>query len=55
MRLVFPNAQRLNRGHHDIRQLMQACKANDVSLFILDIFHRSYFTDIFELFYYFLE
>ncbi|PAV60140.1 hypothetical protein WR25_18503 [Diploscapter pachys] len=35
MRLVFPNAQRLNRGNHDIRQLMQACKANDVTDLIL--------------------
>lgn len=31
---MFPNAQRINRGHYDIKKLIQACKANDVCLFI---------------------
>jgi U3 small nucleolar ribonucleoprotein protein IMP4 len=31
MKLVFPNAQRMNRGHYDVKKLVQACKANDVS------------------------
>lgn len=35
MRLMFPNAQRINRGHYDIKKLIQACKANDVTDFIL--------------------
>ncbi|VDN38447.1 unnamed protein product [Gongylonema pulchrum] len=35
MRLMFPNAQRINRGHYDIKKLVQACKANDVTDFIL--------------------
>ncbi|VDM57393.1 unnamed protein product [Angiostrongylus costaricensis] len=32
MKLVFPNAQRLNRGHYDVKQLVQACRANDVTV-----------------------
>ncbi|EPB68015.1 brix domain protein [Ancylostoma ceylanicum] len=35
MKLIFPNAQRLNRGHYDVKQLVQACRANDVTDFIL--------------------
>uniref|UniRef100_A0A1I7WJ43 Brix domain-containing protein n=1 Tax=Heterorhabditis bacteriophora TaxID=37862 RepID=A0A1I7WJ43_HETBA len=35
LRLIFPNAQRLNRGHYDVKQLVQACRANDVTDFIL--------------------
>ncbi|KAE9421083.1 hypothetical protein Angca_008807 [Angiostrongylus cantonensis] len=35
MKLVFPNAQRLNRGHYDVKQLVQACRANDVTDFIM--------------------
>ncbi|VDK81960.1 unnamed protein product [Litomosoides sigmodontis] len=35
MRLMFPNSQRINRGHYDIKKLIQACKANDVTDFIL--------------------
>lgn len=29
---MFPNAQRINRGHYDIKKLIQACKANGVSV-----------------------
>ncbi|VDM39892.1 unnamed protein product [Toxocara canis] len=35
MRLMFPNAQAINRGHYDVRKLVQACRANDVTDFIL--------------------
>ncbi|XP_055373237.1 U3 small nucleolar ribonucleoprotein protein IMP4 [Condylostylus longicornis] len=35
MRLIFPNAQRINRGNHEMKQLMQACRANDVTDFII--------------------
>ncbi|VDN01270.1 unnamed protein product [Thelazia callipaeda] len=35
MRLMFPNAQRINRGHYDIKKLIQACKANEITDFIL--------------------
>lgn len=31
MRLMFPNAQRMNRGHYDIKHLIGACRANDVT------------------------
>jgi U3 small nucleolar ribonucleoprotein protein IMP4 len=31
MRLVIPNAQRVNRGNYDIKQLVHACRANDVT------------------------
>ena len=30
MKLIFPNSQRINRGHYDVKQLVQACRANDV-------------------------
>lgn len=31
MRLMFPNAQRINRGGYDIKTLVQACRVNDVT------------------------
>ncbi|CAI5438515.1 unnamed protein product [Caenorhabditis angaria] len=31
MRLVFPNSQRINRGHYDVKQLVQACRAQDTT------------------------
>lgn len=37
---MFPNAQRMNRGHYEIGQLMEACRANDVTDFILVHEHR---------------
>ncbi|XP_035677141.1 U3 small nucleolar ribonucleoprotein protein IMP4-like [Branchiostoma floridae] len=40
MRLVFPNAQRLNRGHYELEQLVEACRANDVTDFIILTEHR---------------
>ncbi len=35
MRLIFPNAQRLNRGNYEYKQLVEACRANDVTDFII--------------------
>ncbi len=35
LRLVFPNAQRLNRGGYEYRQLLDACRANDVTDFVV--------------------
>ena len=49
MKLIFPNSQRINRGHYDVKQLIQACKANDVcnDHLFRDIFlgYRLYFID----------
>ncbi|CAJ0579932.1 unnamed protein product, partial [Mesorhabditis spiculigera] len=35
MKLIFPNAQRINRGKADIKHICQACKANDVTDLII--------------------
>lgn len=35
IRLIFPNAQRMNRGHYEMKQLVQACRANNVTDFII--------------------
>lgn len=35
MRLIFPNAQRMNRGNYEMKQLIHACRANDVTDFIV--------------------
>jgi U3 small nucleolar ribonucleoprotein protein IMP4 len=40
MRLLFPNAQRMNRGHYEMKQLIAACRANDVTDFIVVHEHR---------------
>ncbi|CAH1784578.1 unnamed protein product [Owenia fusiformis] len=40
MRLVFPNSQRINRGNYEMKQLIQACRANDVTDLILVQEHR---------------
>lgn len=32
---VFPNAQRLNRGNYEYKQLIEACRANDVTDFVV--------------------
>ena len=39
-RLVIPNSQRLNRGNYEFNQLIQACKSNDVTDFIVLHEHR---------------
>lgn len=35
VRLLFPNSQRINRGNYEIKQLVDACRANDVTDLIL--------------------
>ncbi|KAH7726547.1 brix domain-containing protein [Aphelenchoides avenae] len=35
IKLTFPNSQRVNRGGHDIKTILQACKAHDVTDVIL--------------------
>ncbi|XP_075235727.1 U3 small nucleolar ribonucleoprotein IMP4 [Lycorma delicatula] len=40
LRLIFPNAQRMNRGNYEMKQLVSACRANDVTDFILVHEHR---------------
>ena len=31
VKLMFPGAQRMNRGNHEIAALVRACKANNVT------------------------
>ncbi|XP_066151721.1 U3 small nucleolar ribonucleoprotein protein IMP4 [Euwallacea fornicatus] len=40
LRLIFPNAQRLNRGNYEMKQLINACRANNVTDFIIIHEHR---------------
>ncbi|XP_055848627.1 U3 small nucleolar ribonucleoprotein protein IMP4 [Episyrphus balteatus] len=40
LRLLFPNAQRMNRGNYEVKQLMHACRANEVTDFIIVHEHR---------------
>ncbi|XP_045164763.1 U3 small nucleolar ribonucleoprotein protein IMP4-like [Mercenaria mercenaria] len=40
VRLLFPNSQRINRGNYEIKQLVDACRANDVTDLILVQEHR---------------
>uniref|UniRef100_H2Y721 Brix domain-containing protein n=1 Tax=Ciona savignyi TaxID=51511 RepID=H2Y721_CIOSA len=40
MKLLFPNSQRLNRGNHEMKALVSACRANDVTDFIILHEHR---------------
>ncbi|XP_044727717.1 U3 small nucleolar ribonucleoprotein protein IMP4 [Chrysoperla carnea] len=40
LRLIFPNAQRMNRGNYEMKQLVNACRANDVTDFIIVHEHR---------------
>uniref|UniRef100_A0A5S6Q491 Brix domain-containing protein n=1 Tax=Trichuris muris TaxID=70415 RepID=A0A5S6Q491_TRIMR len=35
MKLFFPNCQRINRGQYEMKKLVEACRANDVTDFIL--------------------
>ncbi|XP_015794333.1 U3 small nucleolar ribonucleoprotein protein IMP4 [Tetranychus urticae] len=35
MKLVLPNSQRINRGNYDMKKLFEACRANDVTDFIV--------------------
>lgn len=40
MRLVFPNSHRINRGNYVIKELAEACRANDVTDLIILHEHR---------------
>lgn len=40
LRLIIPNAQRMNRGKYELKQIVQACKANDVTDLIIVHEHR---------------
>lgn len=40
LRLIFPNSQRMNRGNYEMKQLIHACRANDVTDFIVVHEHR---------------
>ncbi|CAH2059077.1 unnamed protein product, partial [Iphiclides podalirius] len=40
LRLIFPNSQRMNRGGYEMTQLIHACRANDVTDFIVVHEHR---------------
>lgn len=40
LRLIFPNAQQMNRGNYQINTLMQACRSNSVTDFIIVHEHR---------------
>lgn len=35
LKLIFPNSQRINRGSYEIKQLVESCKANDVTDLII--------------------
>lgn len=35
IKLIFPGSQRLNRGNYEVNQLMEACRANNVTDFII--------------------
>jgi len=40
LRLIIPNSQRMNRGNYEMKQLINACRANDVTDFIVVHEHR---------------
>ncbi|KAK6185351.1 hypothetical protein SNE40_007604 [Patella caerulea] len=40
VKLLFPNSQRINRGHYDIKQLVEACRANSVTDLVIISEHR---------------
>eukprot|EP00128_Syssomonas_multiformis_P004099 Colp12_sorted_trinity150504_noHs@9678 len=40
VRLLFPNAQRMNRGNHVMQDLMDACRANEITDLIIVHEHR---------------
>ncbi|MCL4134304.1 UNVERIFIED_CONTAM: hypothetical protein GTU68_064095 [Idotea baltica] len=35
IKLIFPNCQRINRGNNENKQILEACRANDVTDFIV--------------------
>jgi len=40
LRLILPNSQRMNRGNYEVKQLLHACRANDVTDFVVVHEHR---------------
>lgn len=40
LKLVFPGAQRMNRGRHEVGALVRACKANGVTDLLVVHEHR---------------
>lgn len=38
--MIFPNSQRINRGNYETKQLVDACRANDVTDIIIVQEHR---------------
>lgn len=40
IRLIIPNSQRMNRGNYEMKQLVDACRANHVTDFIIVHEHR---------------
>jgi len=40
LKLVFPNAQRMNRGRYELKQLIEACRANQVTDVVIAHEHR---------------
>ena len=40
MKLIFPNSQRINRGNYEVKQIVEACRANDVTDLIILHEHR---------------
>ncbi|KAJ3085016.1 snoRNA-binding rRNA-processing protein imp4 [Quaeritorhiza haematococci] len=40
MRLIFPNSQRINRGNYVMKEIVDACRANDVTDLIILHEHR---------------
>lgn len=40
LRLILPSSQRMNRGNYEMKQLIHACRANDVTDFIIVHEHR---------------
>ncbi|KAK3101303.1 hypothetical protein FSP39_002538 [Pinctada imbricata] len=40
IRLIFPNSQRINRGNYEVKQIVEACRANEVTDLIILHEHR---------------
>jgi U3 small nucleolar ribonucleoprotein protein IMP4 len=40
LRLVFPNSHRINRGNYVVKELAEACRANDITDLIVVHEHR---------------
>lgn len=40
MRLVFPNSQRINRGNHVMKEIVDACRSNEVTDLVIFHEHR---------------